>query len=296
MSALKDGLYPNFSRADYDALGERENFSLLKHLHRSPAHYRYAVLQRGRDADTDAKKMGRVVHMAVFEPGRFASSIAVWDGDRRAGKDWEKFKLANAGKELLRVEDVERCMAIQAAVRADPSAMRYVANGRGELTMLWTHKVADIGGNLGETLLFCRGRLDFDAQAAIVDLKTCKDASPAGFAKAIWEYRLHSQAAWYSDAYYRITGKKKPYKLLCVESAPPFITQVYNVPDELLALGREEYSLWLERLVWCRATNTWPGYAADGEEIDAALPPWAMPRDGEDLSDEGLTVGGEPLA
>jgi hypothetical protein len=280
---LDDGVYPAVERDRYDTIA-RVNFSKLKWMARSPAHYRHALTEPYDD--TDAKKVGRVVHVAAFEPERFLNSIAVWDGGTRRGKDWDAFRERNEGKELLTVNEHERCKAIQAAVRADATAMRYVTKGKGEVSMLWSSFV-------GEEAIACKGRIDFDAVEALADLKTTRDASPATFGRQAFALHYHTQAAWYVDGYERATGIRKPYVIVAVESEAPYVVQTYRVPDHYLELGRIEYRGWLDTLSFCGAQSYWPAYS-DGSELELELPRWAMPTD-EDLAGEGLTSGGKPL-
>ena len=71
-------------REEYEAI-DAVNWSTLKVLGKSPAHY----LQRmaGEESeDTEARQRGRVLHMAVFEPERFARSVVVYP-DARRGKE-----------------------------------------------------------------------------------------------------------------------------------------------------------------------------------------------------------------
>jgi hypothetical protein len=281
---LVDGIHPAMDRDSYDALA-RVNFSSLKHLSRSPAHYRHYLTEP--PDDTDAKKVGRVVHLAAFEPEKFRASIAVWDGGTRRGKDWDQFRERNIGRELLTEAEYEKCMAIQRAVRADARAMAYVSDGRGEVSLAWTLEAKDRGAN--SYTVACKGRIDFDAQTAIVDLKTTKDGSPEGFGRQVWGLKYYVQAAWYVDGYARATGIRKPYVIVAVENFAPYIVTTYRVPERHLHLGREEYWHWLDQLAYCRETSRWPGYAET--ELEIELPRWAD-ADDEDLSELGLVVGG----
>src|SRR6185312_15116930 len=86
------------ARAAYDRI-DAVNWSKLKLMLKSPAHYRHNLLQRG--GDSDAKRRGRVTHLSVLEPQRFQSDCVVWDGGPRRGKDWEKFKKAHADVEIV---------------------------------------------------------------------------------------------------------------------------------------------------------------------------------------------------
>jgi hypothetical protein len=134
--------------------------------------------------------------------------------------------------------------------------------------VLWTHQQ---DGKSFEM----KGRLDWigDGDAPIVDLKTCRDASIDAFGKAAWNFKYHVQAALYRDAVEAVTGARKRYVLLAVESEPPFIVQPYVVPEHLLEQGRREYRDWLGMLAICREAKLWPAYGVD--EMELTLPRWA---------------------
>jgi exodeoxyribonuclease VIII len=285
MGALRfeDGIHPAVPRDVYERL-ERTNFSLLKWMAKSPAHFRNAML--GPPEDSDAKKLGRVSHVFAFEPERARALIAVWDGGTRRGKDWDAFCQRNEGRELLTENEYEKCMAIQRAVRADATAMQYLQNGRGEVSMCWKTVAPETGEEIA-----AKGRIDFDAQTAIVDLKTTKDASPDGFGRQFFALHYDAQAAWYCDGYERATGKRKPYVIVAVENVEPFVVQVYRVPDVAIDLGREKYGRWLDSLAFCTANSVWPGYSA-GMELELSIPRWVLPDDEDEIT---LTSGGEPL-
>jgi len=282
---ISDGIHAAFRREEYDRI-ERVNFSTLKWMAKSPAHYREVLVNPA--PDTDPKKVGRVVHLAAFEPERFRSRIAVWDGGTRRGKDWDAFKERNEaeGRELLTENEYERCMAIQRAVRADATAMNYLQNGSGEVSLLWAAPVNETGEEIP-----CKGRIDFDSQTALVDLKTTKDASREGFGRQVVALNYHSQFAWYSDGYFKACGVRKPYVIVAVENEAPYDVVVYRVPEIALRLGRERYDRWLDQLAFCRRHNTWPGYSG-GVELELELPKWALPLDEDDPTGLGLEVGG----
>ncbi len=286
-----NGVFPDMSRETYDGL-QRVNWSSLKGLIRSPAHYLHGTQKR--DKDTNPRKLGRCTHLATLEPELFKTQCAVWDDGRRFGKKWDAFQDAHAGLEILTAEEYERCVDIQTAVRSNATAMKHLSGGRSEVSVLWTHHADGVGGLDGYAMEL-KGRVDFLSAGAIVDLKSTRDASPDGFAKEVYRYRYHTQAAIYSDGVLAATGKELPYLIVAVESEAPHVVQVYRVPDEILDVGREEYRALLDRLNYCRKTNAWPGYA-DGE-MDLTLPRWAVNfSEGEDLGDVGLTIGNEGVS
>jgi hypothetical protein len=284
---LRTGLH-QIDREAYDRIA-RVNFSTLKNMAKSPAHYEHCLTEK--DEDTDAKQLGRVVAMACFEPERFRAECVVWDMGRRAGKDWQAFRDRHQGMEILTDGAHAKALAIGKAARSHPVSSRYMTGGRGEVTALWTHEAPAVGGLAGYSV-DCKGRLDFLANAgAIVDLKTCRDASPEGFGRACAQYDYVTQAAFYSDGVKAATGKEWPFVIVAIESAAPYVVQVYQVPDELIEYGRDRYRTMLDRLVMCRSESRWPGYSED--VLPLTLPRWAMPaNDDEDVDGLDLIVNG----
>jgi hypothetical protein len=277
----------DMSREQYERQA-RVNWSTLKALGRSPAHYRHLLLKPRED--TPALRLGRCCHLAVLEPERFAAECVRWEGGRRAGKEWEAFRRKHAGAEILTEDEHTQCLAIQAAVRNDATAAKYVSRGQAERTILWTHEAPAVGGLPGYSV-DCKGRVDFVAEVgALVDLKTCRDASPDAFGRSAWNFGMHAQAAFYAAGYEAATGVRLPSVLVAVEKDAPHVVQVYRVPDAVLEAGREHCRALLDRLAVCRRDNHWPGFA-DGEELELMLPRWSGVNEDEDADGFGLVFG-----
>ncbi len=259
---LPNGVH-NIPREDYDRLEDRANWSTIKHLGKSPLHYRHNILAP-KDADTDAKKTGRASHLAVLEPEKFKGQCAVWTGKTRRGKKWDAFKLKHATSELLTQKEYAECVELAEAARASAQATTYLSGGAGEQTVLWSHIVPPALG-LDGYRIDMKCRLDFVALS--------------GF---------HAQAALYRDGFRAATGRELPYVLVAVEKSRPHAVQVYRLNDEVLALGRERYRAHLDRLNVCRRESVWPSYAET--ELDLCLPRWAVPRDEEDVTGLDLVI------
>jgi hypothetical protein len=277
---------PRLTFADYQAI-EAINWSRLKWLSRSPAHYLHNLLNPG--GDTAALKRGRAVHIAALEPERFGSLYSVWGGDRRQGKEWDRFEAATAaeGKEVLTSKEYETAKALAIAVRGDAVAARYVTGARTEQVVRWTYKRADLDGVPGYEMA-CKARLDAVGEMGAVDLKTARDGSPSAFAREVLRLEYHVQAAWYVDGVKAATGRELPWSWVVVEATAPHVAQVYRADEETLQLGRERYLELLDMLHACTRANHWPGYATT--EMTLQLPRWAWPHD-EDVEDIGLEFG-----
>lgn len=280
----------NLPREEYDRIN-RVHWSTLKLIGQSPALYRYAITNG--TPETPAKKLGRATHLAGVEPERFRTECVLWDGGTRRGKDWEAFKKKHAGREILTENEHAEALALSSAARADKYAAPFLSGGKSEVTVLWTHVSPAIGG-LPALKVECKARLDFvvDSPPALADLKTTRSASPSGFGRESINFGYHIQAAFYRDGYFAATGQWLPYFLIPVEKPEPHIVQVYEVKEDKLLLGREEYTTLLSRLDMCRSENSWPGYFTGVGELE--FPRWAAAsNDDEDVTGLGLVIGRE---
>lgn len=264
-------------REKYERL-PRVNFSTLKLLDISPAHYRQALLTPWED--TDFKKLGRACHIAVYEPERFLSTCVVWRGKVRRGTDWDRFVDEHPNDEILTEHQHETALAVGHAVRNCGMAKPFISGGQGEVTVLWSHAEVD-----------CKSRLDFVAESgALVDLKTVNrvgGAAPEAFGWTCKNMKYATQAAFYRRAYQHATGKLLPYFLVAAETMAPFAVQVYALKPSQLEEGEQHFEQLLDVYKGCRARSSWPAYA------DEVLPlelPASWGEDEESLVDElGLT-------
>lgn len=259
-------------RTEYDLM-PGVNWSRLKWMGKSPAHYRHNLMQPVER--TDAMVIGNATHVAVFEPEEYRARFAIWDGGRRAGKEWDAFCAANRGRDILTQAQSTEVQIIANAVRNDPVASKYVTGGRGEVTIRWEHELAD-GWKTP-----AKARPDFVASiGALVDLKTTRDGSPVSFGRQVANLDYLGQCAWYADGYEIATGVRLPFWIVAADNKAPHVVQAYRVTEDQIAIGRTRYTSLLTQLAHCLATNRWPGYV-DGES-DLLLPRYAYP----DLDDE----------
>lgn len=265
-------------REKYDAMTERVNWSTLKYLAKSPAHYKVAL---NGTPDTPFRKLGRVRHVLILEPEKLAESVAVFDGAKTAKKAWAEFQAANVGKDCITLEELEECQAIADAIRRHDIAMQYLEGARCEVTALWRHEVSGFEAVPGYAV-DCRARIDIVSPMGLVDIKTTRDASPSasGFFRDSYNYKHHTQSAFYSDGY-AAAGKVEPLPsvVIAAETFAPYCVQVYDVPEMLVETGRMEYRGLLSRLALCRREGKWPGYSTG--KLSLELPRWAYNAEGD---------------
>lgn len=243
------------------------NWSTLSAMRKSPLHYQHALKHTRKETHPMAR--GRAVHCAVFEPDEFPLRFPVWDRHRR-GNEWKDFKTLHAGKTILTVNKYRETIALRDAVRRHPLVAPYLREGLPEATVTWKHEA---------TGLRCKGRMDWIG-SAILDLKTTtKSIEGRGFGGTAATFGYHCQLAFYSDGVWAAARKRLPAVLVAVEAEAPYDVAVYQVDEDALFAGAEEYQELLGRVAECQRTGKWPGrYEA---EQALTLPAWAFPDENE---------------
>jgi exodeoxyribonuclease VIII len=262
----------------------------LKRMRQSPAHFYGQVLSPNKppEKDSKAKANGTLTHCLLLEPHEFDARFTVVPDDapsrpsirqRKAAKPsdgtvaaiawWDAFDAANAGKIIVEPDALAAAKAQAAAVRAVPDLAALLAEGYGEASCFWIDE---------ETGELCKCRPDWTNPAGdgviLVDGKTCRDASPEGFGRAVWNMGYHLQAAWYADGFEKATGQHvHGFVFAAVESDWPHVAMPYMLGDDVLAAARRENRRLLNRYAECKRTGIWPGYGSAVQLIN--LPKWA---------------------
>lgn len=246
----------------------------LKRMRQSPAHFYGMQLDPNRPPPgepTAAMKNGTLVHCAIFEPDQVAARYVVKpDGMSFASKAGKEWRDANADREPVDADQMAAALAQAAAVRRLPEVAALLSDGYGESSAFW------LDPDTGE---LCKCRPDWTSPAGdgviLVDGKTCQDAGPDGFGRAIWNMDYHLQAAWYSDGFEAATGLRvHGFVFAAVESAWPHVAAPYMLGDDVLDAARRENRRLLNRYAECKRTGIWPGYASAIQLIN--LPAWAQ--------------------
>jgi hypothetical protein len=292
--ATKTGFTSRLPAEVYHAL-PGISITRLKELQVSGLHYQYRLMH---GKETTALTLGTAAHCAVLEPERFAHEFAAWS--RRAdngnlcprkGQYWDAFVARNAGKTIITEDDMNTALTLANAVRGDPVAMRYLASGDAEVSMQWQLRVESLA--LGRSVsVNCRGRADWltriDGEHYLVGLKTATARNFPSMAFSWAAYRLgyHMQWAFYQDGYKTLTGVRPKVKEIVVESTAPHDVVVYDITDDVLEKGREDYEALLRTLVDCESRDEWLGIAG-GREQTFTLPSRVY-ETFDDISDLGL--------
>ena len=257
----------------YHSGTDRLSSSGAKEILRSPAHYilRYG-LQAQRPKPTAAMRYGTAAHLLILEgEQKFREQVAANPGINRrtkAGKfEWEDFLAANpklSADMVFSVEEYDSLYWLRDAVLEHPQASHLLGFGCPEEYIEWDDE---------ETGAPCKALVDWMRPDSIVDLKTCADASPDGFARAVYNFKYHLSACFYlmGDAAER-DGGLKDYYWIAAEKHTNQVA-VYTMDDVARELGASACRKAVRIYADCKKTGDWWSYSPDAVELTS--PAWA---------------------
>ncbi len=276
--------------ADYHGL-PAINISRLKNIDKSGKHFQYFS---EHPVTTKPMTLGTAAHCAVLEPERFRQLYVSWDRRSeetgnlcpRRGKYWNEFQAMHAGNFIITEDEYANALAMQQAIRADATAMKYLQSGEPEVTMTW---VTTLERPEGTRSVECRGRPDWVTTMLgrvphLIGLKTARDVRPLIFGNAAARLGYPMSWAFYSDGYEAITGIRPVSKEIVVESSPPYDVVVYDIDEDTITQGREEYLRLLRIYCDCVERNEWLGIGG-GREQSLAMPSWFFGNQVDDIGE-----------
>lgn len=236
---IEPGLYTDLSSEDYhadDAIGSTDIRNW--HEHKNLFYY----YRKNPKPETKQMRLGRLVHSAVLEEGRFYKDhCAPPDVDRRykEGKRiWAEFKERCKGKEHVEREIWEKVFQIKAAIEGHSKASNLIGNAEKEQSIFWIDRVTGIQ---------CKCRPDAHGVANfgpyIVDIKTCGrtgEASQRGFGRSIERNNYHIQGAWYIEGFCQYFKHAQcSFIFIAVETNPPFMVGIHKLPERATYFGNQ---------------------------------------------------------
>lgn len=281
MSDFEPGIYPGISAEAYDAI-DAARHTFLSQFDRTAAHAQEYL--RHPPAPTEAMELGQATHAAVLEPDLFekewvcgltTDSGAHLPRTSNANKArWAEFEAKHHGKGILKLADWEMCLSLRDAVRKHPAAreLLYGAKGVNELSGVYDDP---------DTGIRCKFRLDryttWDRYGTIIDFKTARNASRRTFGRDASNLGYYSQAWQYLHGLEVLAPAPRRFIFIVAEKEPPFAVAVYEVGQDALQAGKEEYDRQLAMYAEALQTGRWPGY---GDEVQGLwVPPWRLQQE-----------------
>jgi len=245
------------------------NWTRLKRLHVSPAHYAHDP----GDTDTASRGMLRAVHCLVLEPDVFDRDFAICTMRRdKRSKAYQAFLAEHGGKTILNQREHADASAIADAVRAYPAAARLLdhPDARTEVLLRWECSVT------GQA---CKGRADYlllaGDRATLIDLKTVRSVAPREMGRDAARMLYHGQLAHYADAV-RVMHPEVEHVaqgILAVEGTAPHDVGLYMLDEAAQYAGQALRDGLMRRLAECRESDDYPGQCPEPAAL--SLPSWA---------------------
>ena len=266
----------------YHARTELSN-SMMTKLLKSPAHLKY-YLDNGQEP-TPAMILGTQVHTALLEPGEWTQYARGVEGDRRTKAvkaEHQKLLEQYSPDQIIKHETYDQIEAMVESVLLNPSAATLLksaqSDGHIEESVFYTDPLTKVS---------CKARIDAVPGSGsmyndcLVDFKTTIDASPEAFAKSVFNFGYHRQAAHYLSCWNNThpdDPRDKFIIIACEKGSGHYPVAVYELDNGSVDMGAYEVARLKELYAECVATDTWEAYGKTIQTLE--LPDWATPRIG----------------
>ena len=222
---------------------------------------------------TDPMNLGSALDCAFLEPELLPKKVVLWEGKRRAGKEWDEFKTEHRGKIILTNGYYEHFQGMLRNLRKHPEMRKWMSSP-GDVQVSHT---AEIQG------VMVKGRIDKLTNDPIIDLKSSGiELDETRFATQAVKLGYHIQGA----IYLRLFNRKR-FILGVVENTAPYDVVMFELSPELLAIGDAQAMLLLSAWKACCENNHWPG--RNDELVTLEVPKWMQPQE------QPITAGGVPV-
>lgn len=218
------------------------------------------VIRGTKRKETDAMRLGTAAHLAILEPEQFKKRYIVMPdfGDFRSPKNREARDEWLAGLPssamVLTQEQLDKLCYMIDSLLKHTVAVNMLKDGIQEAVGYFREP---------ETGIKCRFKPDFLRHdlKVLPDLKTCRDASPRGFQKAIIEKGYHIQLGFYEMGVQAI-HKRVPDNVafIAVENEEPYHVCVYIASPAMREVSAAMIRKGLHVIKRGMETGNWPGY------------------------------------
>ena len=245
--------------------------STLKLFRKSPAHARYVMLNRREPSAS--MKIGSAVHSILLEGFECHAVLpeSMKGQSKAAIMAREEFQANNLNKIILTQAEANQVQCMVDSVKTHEGAKKLLAiTEQAEVSLFWKEECGTA----------CRGKLDGIMPIGVLDLKSTQGASIDEFAKSIYNFGYHIQAAHYLAGAAANNLPCENFYIIAVENTPPYCTAVFVLEHESIEAGEKERKKLLQIYNDCVKNDNWPGYSDKIQAI--GLPQWALRKINEE--------------
>lgn len=239
VSTLATGLMPG---SDIDARAVRDNFGKKK------------VFSAAKQDQLDCGTLG---HIALIQPERIATHVAIWEGKIRSGNTWAEFQQKHQGQLIIRKDDHDAVMQDVQQLRSRETVAKYVRDVDAEVAVL---AVED--GLFPQ--IYCKGLVDIIdlPKKRIIDLKFTEagidEHSIHGTMRRLWyREKMAMYRRWVAMATNTDKNDWKCWNLFLSRSGS---LGIHEVPYTTAALewGEARMLNVMAKVSECLASGDWP--------------------------------------
>jgi len=257
--------------------------SRVKQILTSMQHFNWRYILGHKSEDTDAKRMGRIIHLALLEPDKFRSRFQIipkFSGEGSMAAKAEYIGGLPDDAIILKQKEVDKILYMTDSVSNHPKAAQVLAGGHYELNgYVWDER----------RKVWWLFKPDVLKSAIVADLKSSKSADPESFSRDIFNFGYYLQVPIYLDGASALLGRKiEQFPFVVVENCEPYVTEVYYVTPELIEIGRnlvdlaiDKYHHHMNEYAIAKEKNQkyyWPGYTGKAAASQINIPTWAQYR------------------
>lgn len=254
--------------------------SRLSQLRQSPAHCKLSM--SGGRTPTKAMILGSAIHAAILTPVGYKTQYGIipanLDGRSKEGKESKAALQLQFGDRVLDADTVAEVIdPVVASIKNHPAASQLLSQATQlESSAYW----------IGDAGVPRKARIDGYCQGLGIafDIKTTTDAKASEFARSIYTYGYHLQAAHYLSALKHFDVDVHHFVFIVVEKTMPFGVGVYRLTNEAIVAGQVQLERLLKKFDECTLSNCWPCYSDKIQDI--GLPQWAINQINEEALNE----------
>jgi hypothetical protein len=238
--------------------------------------------------DSDAKAFGSLLDTLALTPSQFPERYAVKPATYKDAKTGEEkpfnmnaticktWASEQEGKVIVSNGDYVEAQTATKRLMADETIAELIncSDKQVHVAGEWHDKPTSLVIPV-QCLIDLAPKADSPFQKSLCDLKTVRNASQRPFARQVFQFGWHVQAALDLALYGAATGQDRTdWLFVALENYPPFQTGRRLLAMDFIEIGQQTFKHALGRYAKCLKTGVWPSYDPAEEFSLVQAEPW----------------------
>lgn len=254
----------------------------LRDFDRCPARW----LKGHEDKETESKDWGSLLDALVLTDTYdkyYAVCPETYKNEKGEEKPWnfnanvcKEWRDQQNGKQLIKADEAKQAQQAVESLFADEQIAELIRTSRKQVMLTAKYEDKDTGLVIPTRVLIdLAPEPDSPFAKGLADLKTCTNAHPRPWARAVYDYWYDAQAAMELDHWNAVHQEyRNEFRHILQENYPPYQTAKRVVGDDLLSVGRNKYMNALKRYCQCLKTGHWDDYDVAASNADLVIDGW----------------------